>query len=221
MTRQTTADPVSPAAEATPETDPLADPLAAAKRAARTAARAARAAVPPAGLGDAVARVVLDSFPDLPPDTIVAGYWPKGDELDVRPLLRALGARGLRTALPVVAGRGWPLLFRLWRDGHPLVPGAFGVMEPMAEAPVVQPDLVLVPLLAFDRQGWRLGYGAGFYDRTLDALRQEGRPGRGVVAVGIGYAAQEVASVPRDAYDQPLDWIVTERGAFRPGAGKD
>ncbi|QJE73346.1 5-formyltetrahydrofolate cyclo-ligase [Aerophototrophica crusticola] len=194
-----------------PQSD--ADAVAEAKRAARAAARAVRSGIDPNGAGEAVAKLVLESFADrLAPELIVSAYWPRGDELDTRPILRALAARGIRTCLPVVAGRGWPLLFKLWRDGHPLVPGGFGVMEPMAEAPVVRPDLLLVPLLAWDRQGYRLGYGAGYYDRTLEALRLEGPP---VVAAGIGYAAQELPAVPRDGYDQRLDWIVTEQAAVR------
>lgn len=143
---------------------------------------------------------------------VIAGYLAKGDELDLGPTLALLASAGHATCLPVVTGRAWPLMFRLWRPGHPLVPGAFRIMEPMEEAPVVQPDIVLVPLLAFDPDGYRLGYGGGYYDRTLEVLRAAAP----VLAVGIGYAGQRVESLPRDAYDQKLDWIVTEQGALRP-----
>ncbi|MFM2045612.1 MAG: hypothetical protein RLY86_4188 [Pseudomonadota bacterium] len=190
------------------------DPVAAAKQAARAAAKAARAAIPADAAAAHAAAVVdpfLAAFPDLAPGTVVAGYWPLAGELDVRPLLRALAGRGVHTGLPVVAGRGWPLTFRLWREGHPLVPGPFRVMEPMRDAPVVRPDIVLVPLLAYDPRGMRLGYGAGFYDRTLAALREEGP----VMAVGVAHAAQGVAQVPTDPYDQKLDLLLTERGLTR------
>ncbi len=152
-------------------------------------------------------------LPDLRPGPLtIAGYHPKGDEADVQPALSALAAAGHATALPVVTGRAWPLVFRLWRPGHPLVPGAFRIMEPMGDAPLVQPDIVLVPLLAFDQAGYRLGYGGGFYDRTLEVLRAEAP----TLAVGIGYAGQGVDKLPIDAYDQKLDWIVTEQGSWRP-----
>ncbi|WP_225889855.1 5-formyltetrahydrofolate cyclo-ligase [Indioceanicola profundi] len=187
------------------------DDIAAVKQAARRAAMQARAAIDPAGAAEALIAHFDQAFPDLAPGTMVSGYWPRTDELDLRPLLRHLAARGMRTCLPVVAGRGWPLLFRLWREGHPLVPGAFKVMEPMQEAPIVRPELVLVPLLAWDRRGMRLGYGAGFYDRTLAALREDGP----VLAVGAAYDGQQMDRVPTDPYDQPLDMMLTERGVVR------
>jgi len=202
-----TAIPHSPADPAETEA------IVAAKKAARDRARAVRAAIPPQGRAEALVRAFTDAFPALAPGSVVAAYWPKGDELDVRPLLRHFDLVGVPTALPVMAGRGWPLLFRLWRPGHPLVPGAFGVMEPMAEAPLVQPTLVLVPLLAFDRSGHRLGYGAGFYDRTLAALRDTGR----VTAIGVAHAEQQVDAVPHDPYDQRLDGVLTDQGLIPVG----
>lgn len=192
------------------------DPIAQAKHVARIQAREARArchndAGPAAGI--AISAHLLSLLPGLRPGALtIAGYHPKGDEADVMPSLAALANAGHATALPVVTGRAWPLVFRLWRPGHPLVPGAFRVMEPMGEAPLVQPDIVLVPLLAFDAAGYRLGYGGGFYDRTLEVLRAEAP----TIAVGIGYAGQGVDKLPVDAYDQKLDWIVTEQGAWRP-----
>lgn len=196
--------------------DQDADPIAQAKQAARVQARDVRArchvdAGPAAGA--AISSHLLSLLPGLRPGPLtIAGYHPKGDEADVMPALAALANAGHATALPLVAGRAWPLVFRLWRPGHPLVPGAFRVMEPMGEAPLVQPDIVLVPLLAFDAAGYRLGYGGGFYDRTLEVLRAEAP----TMAVGIGYAGQKVDKLPVDAYDQRLDWIVTEQGAWRP-----
>ncbi|MBP7337325.1 5-formyltetrahydrofolate cyclo-ligase [Niveispirillum sp.] len=192
------------------------DPIAQAKQAARIEARQVRArchAVVGPAVGVAIATHLLSLLPGLRSGLLtIAGYHAKGDEADVLPSLSALAAAGHATALPVVAGRAWPLVFRLWRPGHPLVPGAFRIMEPMGDAPLVQPDIVLVPLLAFDQAGYRLGYGGGFYDRTLEVLRAEAP----TVAVGIGYAGQGVDKLPIDAYDQKLDWIVTEQGAWRP-----
>jgi len=112
--------------------------------------------------------------------------------------------------LPVVVGKGRPLVFRRWRPGEALQPAAFGTSVPGAAAPEVTPDMLLVPLLAVDPRGYRLGYGGGFYDRTLDRLRGGGRT---VTAVGVGFDAQCVAAVPKGLGDQPLDWLVTERRA--------
>lgn len=194
------------------------DAMAQAKQSARVVARAMRAQcherIGPAA-APAITTHLLSLLPAIAPrgnPLVIAGYWPKGDEVDVGPALSALGAAGHATALPVVTGRAWPLIFRLWRPGHPLVPGAFQVMEPMAEAPLAQPDIVLVPMLAFDDRGYRLGYGGGFYDRTLEVLRAEAP----TVAVGIAYAGQRLESLPVDAYDERLDWIVTEAGVNRP-----
>ncbi len=137
----------------------------------------------------------------------VSAYWPMKNEMDVRPLLAALAELGCVVALPVVAGKGKPLLFRRWRPGMVLRSASFGLSEPGASEPEVVPRIVFAPLLAFDRRGNRIGWGAGFYDRTLAGLRARDP----VTAVGVAYAAQELASVPADAHDQPLDWIATER----------
>ncbi|NQW12260.1 MAG: 5-formyltetrahydrofolate cyclo-ligase [Alphaproteobacteria bacterium] len=138
--------------------------------------------------------------------TVVSGYWPMRDEVDVRPTLAMLWSRGCRIALPVVQGENAPLLFRAWETEEDLVPGPFGTSEPAEDADVVEPTLLLVPMLAFDRAGRRLGYGGGYYDRTLSALR-----GRyAVQAIGIAFADQEVENVPAGPHDMPLDGIVTE-----------
>ena len=149
---------------------------------------------------------------EVPQNAVVAAYAAFGGEIDPLPLLEALGARGVRLALPVVEAKAAPLVFRAWQPGAPLVPHRFGMAEPARAAPAVVPDIVVVPLLAFDRQGYRLGYGGGYYDRTLATLRKRGR----VLAVGIGFAVQEMPSVPRASHDAPLDWIVTERASFAP-----
>jgi 5-formyltetrahydrofolate cyclo-ligase len=150
----------------------------------------------------------------LPEGGVLAGYWPLPGELDPRPLLHQAAAGGLNLAMPRMQGKGLPLAFHLWRRGDPLVPGPFRVMEPEAGAPLALPDLVLAPLLAFDRRGHRLGYGAGFYDRTLTALRLR-HPG--ILAIGFGFAAQEVERVPVGEMDQPLDGVLTERFLRRFG----
>lgn len=134
--------------------------------------------------------------------------------MDPRALMGELAARGHALGLPVVQGRGKPLLFRAWRRGDALVPGSLGIPAPGPDAAPLVPDLLLVPLLAFDREGFRLGHGAGYYDMTLAGLRAIGP----VLAVGIAYAGQEIARVPREAHDEPLDWVVTEGEAIRIGA---
>jgi 5-formyltetrahydrofolate cyclo-ligase len=141
----------------------------------------------------------------------VSVYWPMQQEMDVRPLLDALARRGCRVALPVVTGKGKPLVFRRWYPGLVLKSGSFGLSAPGPEEPEVTPRIVFAPLLAFDRKGQRIGWGAGFYDRTLAGLRAQGP----TTAVGIAYAAQEVAEVPTGPFDQPLDWIATEREVTR------
>ncbi|MDP6602583.1 MAG: 5-formyltetrahydrofolate cyclo-ligase [Rhodospirillales bacterium] len=140
-----------------------------------------------------------------------AGYWPKASELDPRPLLVALDGRGYACALPVVVGRRQPLRFRRWSPGMALEPASFGLREPPETASEISPDVILAPLLAFDLGGNRLGYGAGFYDRTLERLRQHCR----VLAVGVAYAFQCVDAVPFGSGDQPLEWVVTDEGVRR------
>lgn len=146
-----------------------------------------------------------------PQSDTVAGYWPIGDELDVRPLLTALSQRGVTTALPVVVEPRRPLEFRAWAPGQPLEAGAHGTWHPCADAQPVVPDCLLVPLLAFDDDGHRLGYGGGYYDRTIQALRAHTR----LVAIGVAYAAQRLDAVPHDDNDQILDCVVTESGVRR------
>lgn len=182
------------------------------KTQARTRAARARAAAHSAD--PAAGARLADHFPDeiWPPlNSVVAGYRAIRDEIDPAPLLETFYCDQVRIALPCVVGPGRPLVFRNWAPGDPFVTGAFGVEEPEPSQVEVRPTLVLVPLLAFDLAGRRLGYGAGFYDRTLERLRQAGP----VTAVGIAYEAQRMARVPTDRHDRPVDWIVTEAGAHR------
>ena len=140
---------------------------------------------------------------------MVSAYWPFRTEIDPRPLMRRLIHAGARIALPVTPAKGSAeaLRFKIWAAGDELHPGAFGVHEPHPGAEAAEPDLLLVPLLAFDRSGGRLGYGAGHYDRALERLRAI-KPLR---AIGLAFAAQEVDTVPTKTHDQPLDAILTER----------
>jgi len=140
---------------------------------------------------------------------VVSGFWPIKDEIDIRPLLIELFNVGCQLALPVVQGRGKPLLFRAWRPGDPLEAGVFGTLQPSARRETLEPDALIVPLLACDEEGWRLGYGGGFYDRTLGGLRAR----RKVTAVGVGFNAQLVPEVPHGPDDQRLDWLLTDKRA--------
>jgi 5-formyltetrahydrofolate cyclo-ligase len=137
----------------------------------------------------------------------VSGFMPLKSEINSLPLLQKLGEAGARLVLPAIAGRGKPLIMRAWDFGAPLDRGQWGIREPKPEAPEVEPDILLVPLLAFDRAGFRLGYGAGYYDMTIHRLR--GR--KAVTAVGIAFAAQEVPKIPTTPRDERLDLVLTER----------
>jgi len=142
-----------------------------------------------------------------------AGYFPLPGELDPLPLLTALHGRGLRLALPVVRP-GPDLIFREWRPGAPLKRGKFGLQEPPDAYPELVPDIVLVPLLAFDRAGNRIGYGAGYYDAALRKLRRRGK----VTAIGIGFDEQEFPEVPCEPQDEPMDLILTPSRVIACGA---
>jgi 5-formyltetrahydrofolate cyclo-ligase len=181
--------------------------LDAVKRAAREAALARRHGLDPAAAGRALAGHVLRDCPPAP-GAIVSGFWPIGEEIDIRPLLHALHDRGHAIVLPVTPRRGESLTFRSWQPGDVLIPEKFGTMRPIGAAQV--PDMLLIPLLAFDAAGHRLGYGGGFYDRTLAAL-----PGR--FRLGCAFAAQQVDEVPSGPYDMLLDAVATENGIIRCG----
>jgi 5-formyltetrahydrofolate cyclo-ligase len=148
---------------------------------------------------------------DLTPGAIVSGYWPMRDEADPRALMTALGAKGHPLALPRIAARGAPLHFHRWKMGDAMVVASFGMSEPLPDAERLTPSVLLVPLLAFDATGHRLGYGGGYYDRTLQALRATGK----IVAVGIAYGGSEIAELPHLEHDQKIDVVVTEKGVRR------
>jgi 5-formyltetrahydrofolate cyclo-ligase len=178
---------------------------AALKAALRRAMAERRAVAHAAGQGDAADRLAQVLAPHA--GKVLSGYWPMRTEIDPLP---ALALHRGPVGLPVTPPRGRPLTFRLWTPGAPLVPGAFGTRVP--EGPEIVPQVLVVPLLAFDRRGYRLGYGGGYYDRTLAALRAAGP----CIAIGFAFAAQEVPEVPTGPTDERLDLIVTEAGLIRP-----
>jgi 5-formyltetrahydrofolate cyclo-ligase len=183
-------------------------PIALAKSNLRKAALARRDELPAADRMAAADAIAGRAFPiAVAPGTIVSGYMPMKSELDPRPLMRKLADAGARLALPVVIARGVPLVMRAYAFGDALVRGVWGIRVPPPEAPEVEPDIVLAPLLAFDRSGNRLGYGAGYYDMTIAALRAN----KPVVAVGVAFAAQEVEDVPTTPRDVRLDFVLTEK----------
>ena len=139
---------------------------------------------------------------------VVSGYLAIGSEIDVLPALCELEACNLSAVLPVVLGDGEPLIFRRWRQGLKLEPGPLRTLHPAASSPEMTPDLLIIPLLAFDAEGYRIGWGGGFYDRTLIKLRAE----KSVTAVGAAFSSQQVDKVPREDHDARLDWVVTEAG---------
>jgi 5-formyltetrahydrofolate cyclo-ligase len=179
-----------------------------AKAELRREAMGRRDALPAAERTLAAETIAARAFPvTFKPGAIVAGFMPMKSEINPLPLLRKLAAAGARLALPVVAGQGKPLIMRAWAFGEPLAAGVWGIREPEPSAPAVAPDLLIVPLLAFDRAGHRIGYGAGYYDLTLAALRAR----QTVVAIGVAFAAQEIEAVPATPHDAPLDIVLTER----------
>ena len=146
-------------------------------------------------------------FEDTLADKTVAAYWPIKEEIDVRPVLNRLASCSAIAALPVMMGQMQPLSFRLWSPADTLVSAAFGICEPDPASPEAVPDIVIVPLLGFDDAGNRIGYGGGYYDRTLKSLRRD----RDVEAVGVAYDEQEYEKIPVGAGDARLDMVLTDR----------
>jgi len=138
---------------------------------------------------------------------VIAGYVAIRSECDPAPILERARASGISVALPAVVDRHF-IAFRLHEEGAPLAPSGFGTMAPGADAPTADPDLILVPLVGFDRRGHRLGYGRGYYDRAIAAARANGRR---VPLVGLAFSVQEVEAIPAEAHDVRLDWVVTEK----------
>jgi 5-formyltetrahydrofolate cyclo-ligase len=172
----------------------------------RRAALLKRDALPPVERQSAAETIAARPFPVDVAGKIVSGFSPMKTEINPMPLMRKLADAGARLALPAIAGRGKPLIMRAWSFGEPLASGQWGIREPVAGTPEVAPDILIVPLAAFDRAGHRIGYGAGYYDMTINALRAR----KPVTAIGIAFAAQEIPHVPATERDARLDLVLTE-----------
>ena len=147
----------------------------------------------------------------MPPEAVVAGYCAHRGEVDVGIAMASLAEKGHTLCLPVIEASGKPLYFRAWKPGDILEAGRYGIAIPSAHAPVLQPQVLVVPVVAFDRAGHRLGYGAGYYDRTIAGLREKGT----FLVIGVAYSEQEVESIPPGRYDQRLDIIITEKETLK------
>jgi len=175
--------------------------------------RASLAADAMARAADAVAAHGLSFLQVGQNRVVVSGFSSLPEEFRAWPLLRRLNAEGYPIAMPVMRGKSLPLLFRAWAPGDAMNKAVWGIAEPKADKPELEPDIVLAPLLAFDASGWRLGYGGGYYDRTLRALRAH----KSIVAVGLAYDEQQVDAVPHFNYDERLDWVLRPSGPLRCG----
>ena len=166
--------------------------------------------------GDMLAEIACDAlderreWPDK--DAIIAGYWPIQSEINPFPLLQIFEERGYGLALPCLMeeGEGFRMIFRRFSLGDDLVSGPFDIHQPADDADEIAPDMVLLPLLAFDEQGWRLGYGGGYYDRVLARLRAQ----KDVKGYGIVFSGQQFAEIPFEVHDKPLDGLFTEQGVI-------
>jgi 5-formyltetrahydrofolate cyclo-ligase len=176
----------------------------------RAEALAKRDALPADLRARAAELIAAHSIAEARPGVIVSGFMPLKSEINPIPLMRKVAQAGAALALPVIAGRGKPLIMRAYAFEDELVRGQWGIREPSADAPEVEPDVLLVPLLAFDRAGYRIGYGAGYYDMTITALRAK----KPIAAIGLAYAAQEIPHVPITDRDARLDVVLTEHEAI-------
>jgi len=201
--------------------DTPSDPAAAKAELRQQAAIARKALVnadpeAPARLA-AQSEIIMRMVQDGRPAGVVAAYMPIRSELSPLRLVAALVAQGIVTAMPETPSPGHPLIFRRWAPGDDLVDGPYGTSQPSPAAPVMVPRVILAPMLAFDSACWRLGYGGGFYDRTLAGLRDAGQR---VTAIGIAFDGQLVDKVPVGPFDMPLDAVLTPSG-LRAGATQD
>jgi 5-formyltetrahydrofolate cyclo-ligase len=186
----------------------MSDALSELKSVVRKDALMRRDALPAAARAKAAEAIATRPFPvAVKPGVIVSGFFPLKTEVNPIPLMHKLADAGAQLALPVIDGRGKPLIMRAFAFGDDLASGQWGIREPKADADEVAPDILLVPLLAFDRRGHRIGYGAGYYDMTIAKLRGV----KPAVAIGIAFAAQEIEQVPASPRDARLDLVLTER----------
>ncbi|HVZ51347.1 MAG TPA: 5-formyltetrahydrofolate cyclo-ligase [Pseudolabrys sp.] len=178
------------------------------KESLRAEALTRRDGMPPPERQAGAEAIAARVFPvGVTPGTIVSGFMPMKSEINPLPLLRKLAEQGATLALPAIAGRGKPLTMRAWAFGDPFKAGQWGIREPVPEAPQVDPDVLIVPLAAFDRAGHRIGYGAGYYDMTIHRLRGLKK----ITAIGVAFAVQEIPRVPATERDERLDLVLTER----------
>ena len=190
---------------ASPSSD---DPVAVGKSELRAAILAKRDAMPAAERQAAAETLAARGLPvAVKPGLIVSGFMPMKTEINPLPLMRQLAAAGAQLALPCIDGRGKPLIMRAYAFGDQFKSGQWGIREPMPTAAAVKPDILLVPLACFDRAGHRIGYGAGYYDRTIAELRAV----KTITAIGIAFAVQEIPQVPATQHDQRLDFVLTEK----------
>jgi 5-formyltetrahydrofolate cyclo-ligase len=182
-------------------------PVNSLKATLRAAALAARDALSSEHRAAAAQAIADRGLPiEIVPGVVVAGYSPIRSEIDPTPLLRKLAAQGAQLALPAITAGDQPLKFRAWSPSDRLRRGRLGILEPPPDAAELVPDILLIPLAAFDRLGHRIGYGAGHYDRTLAQLREW----KAITAIGLAFAAQEVEAVPALLHDAALDYVLTE-----------
>ncbi len=182
--------------------------IAASKAALRIAALSRRNGLSSEARGVFSHRIAENVMPFLTGNGFrsVSAYWPIRSETDPLPILEMLAERGIVLALPRL--KAGAITFRAWRPGEPLETGEFGLSEPPAASPIIFPDIVLAPLVAFDQSGGRIGYGKGYYDAALTTLCQE----RPVIAIGLAFSVQETGQVPMEAHDRRLDGVATENG---------
>ena len=182
-----------------------------AKDALRKTARARRTGLADGARAEAARAAAYHFETDVPYDMgdVIAAYWPIRDEMDSRPLLLSLMDAGLTVCLPVIAGNAQPLIFRVWEPDAPLYEAGLGTLAPGDLAPAAVPDIMVMPLLGFDKSGTRLGYGGGYYDRTIEVASKK------PLLVGYAFATQELPEIPREDHDVPLDLLVTEAGVRR------
>jgi 5-formyltetrahydrofolate cyclo-ligase len=177
----------------------------------RASALAAREAMSETKRAKAAQAVAKRGLPiEIKPGMVISGYSPIRNEIDPVPLMQKLASQGARLALPTINARGKSLIFRVWSPGDRLTLGMLGIPEPSPAASEVVPDIMLVPLAAFDSSGHRIGYGAGHYDHTFAHLRKA----KAVIGIGLAFAAQEIEAVPALPHDVRLDFVLTESGTF-------
>jgi 5-formyltetrahydrofolate cyclo-ligase len=187
---------------------PTVSPIADQKAQLRAEVLSRRDALPAEMRAQAAKAIARRAFPlAVKPGVIVSGFMPMKTEINPLPLMRKLAGAGAQLALPAIAGRSKPLIMRAYNFGDELARGQWDIREPKLEAQQVDPDILLVPLAAFDRTGHRIGYGAGYYDMTIHALRAH----KQITAIGLAFAAQEIAAIPATERDERLDLVLTER----------